>query len=152
MTRKNAFMWIEAGLCILLVLILSLGAIGIYHEGLARKAEDPLTQIYTVEAVVKAIVPAIPVLILAIIMAIAAFIAGKKDEKASVVEKSGVFKRKKNSTDSYVLPALSQKGKLLRRILLAIAVICLLAGVWNGSMTDVWNKARMICMECIGMG
>ncbi len=152
MTRKKAFMWMEAGLCTLLGLMLSFGAIGIYQEGLARKAENPLTQIYTVEAIVKVIIPAIPVLVLAIIMAIAAFMAGKKDGKASVVEKSGVIKHKRNSTDSYVSPALSPRGRVFRRILLAIAVICILVSVWNGSMTDVWNKARVICMECIGMG
>ena len=41
---------------------------------------------------------------------------------------------------------------LLRRILLAAAVILIIAGIFNGSMRDVLYKAINICTECVGLG
>lgn len=42
--------------------------------------------------------------------------------------------------------------KRLRMILLALAVIFIIAGIVNGSMTAVVNKAIRICTECVGLG
>ena len=41
---------------------------------------------------------------------------------------------------------------VLRWILLAIAVIFIIVGIRNGSMTAVVNKAIRICTECVGLG
>lgn len=40
----------------------------------------------------------------------------------------------------------------LRVIVLAAAVTFIVIGIFNGSMTDVLNKAIRICTECIGLG
>ena len=45
-------------------------------------------------------------------------------------------------------------GKLLqlRIVLFIIAIILIIAGIVNGSMSDVLIKATKICAECIGLG
>ncbi|MBQ3702847.1 MAG: hypothetical protein II885_08825 [Oscillospiraceae bacterium] len=40
----------------------------------------------------------------------------------------------------------------LRRLLLFLAVVFIVAGIFNGSMTAVINKAIRICTECVGLG
>lgn len=45
-----------------------------------------------------------------------------------------------------------RRTALLRGIVLAAAVVCILAGIYNGSMRDVLLKAINICTECIGLG
>ena len=41
---------------------------------------------------------------------------------------------------------------ILRLVLLTLAVVFILAGILNGSMTAVVNKAIRICTECVGLG
>ena len=41
---------------------------------------------------------------------------------------------------------------LLRRVLMAAAVVFIILGVMNGSMKDVLVKAIKICTECVGLG
>ncbi len=40
----------------------------------------------------------------------------------------------------------------IRGIVLVAAVIMIVAGYFAGDYMDVWSKAVMICMECIGIG
>lgn len=37
-------------------------------------------------------------------------------------------------------------------IVLGIAVALIVAGILNGGLMDVLEKAKKICMECIGLG
>ena len=41
---------------------------------------------------------------------------------------------------------------ILRLILLTLAVVFIIAGILNGGMTAVVNKAIRICTECVGLG
>ena len=41
---------------------------------------------------------------------------------------------------------------ILRAVLLTGAVVCIIAGICNGGMQDVFVKAANICSECIGLG
>ncbi len=43
-------------------------------------------------------------------------------------------------------------AKTLRAILFALCAACLIAGVALGGCKSVYDKARAICMECIGLG
>lgn len=45
-----------------------------------------------------------------------------------------------------------QKTKLLRICLLAIAIALIAIGIYAGDCQDIFNKATMICYECIGIG
>ena len=42
--------------------------------------------------------------------------------------------------------------RLLRAALLVLAVVLIVAGVFNGSARDVFGKAVKICTECVGLG
>ena len=44
------------------------------------------------------------------------------------------------------------RAGLLRAALLVLAVVMIVAGVFNGSARDVFGKAVKICTECIGLG
>ncbi|MBQ7934006.1 MAG: hypothetical protein IJ327_04380 [Lachnospiraceae bacterium] len=36
--------------------------------------------------------------------------------------------------------------------LLMIGIVCLLVGIYQEQLTDIYRKAVMICLECIGIG
>ncbi|MCR5343420.1 MAG: thioredoxin [Butyrivibrio sp.] len=40
----------------------------------------------------------------------------------------------------------------VRLTVLALAIIFIIIGIFNGSMSDVLIKASKICTECIGLG
>jgi hypothetical protein len=42
-------------------------------------------------------------------------------------------------------------GKI-RSLLLALAVGCILWGLWRGEARIILQKAVRVCMECIGLG
>ena len=46
----------------------------------------------------------------------------------------------------------ARNGNALRWLLLALAVVFIILGIRNGSMTAVVNKAIRICTECVGLG
>ncbi|MBE6676678.1 MAG: thioredoxin [Ruminococcaceae bacterium] len=41
---------------------------------------------------------------------------------------------------------------VLQVVLIVVAVCMIVAGIFNGSMNDVLQKAIRICTECIGLG
>jgi len=49
-------------------------------------------------------------------------------------------------------PAPPKNQTAVRLIILAVAVVFILVGIRNGSMTAVVNKAIRICTECVGLG
>ena len=51
-----------------------------------------------------------------------------------------------------ISPETARRRILLRRILMAAAVLFIVLGIFNGSMKDVLIKAIKICTECVGLG
>ncbi len=48
---------------------------------------------------------------------------------------------------------MSEKGKRgFRTVLLAVAVAMIALGIMSGGMMDVFSRAVMICLECVGIG
>lgn len=48
---------------------------------------------------------------------------------------------------------MSRKMKQVISCVILVAAIGFIGiGVLNGGYRDVWNKARLICFECIGIG
>jgi len=37
-------------------------------------------------------------------------------------------------------------------ILIILSVSAIIAGVYRGELTDIFRKATLICLECIGVG
>lgn len=66
MSKRKIYRGVQTVLCILFVVLLSQGAIGIYAEGAARKAEHPLEAIYTPEEVGAKLSAIVPLLFISI--------------------------------------------------------------------------------------
>ena len=82
MTRAKIYLIIQAVLCVLLVVLLSVSAVTIYREGAARKAEHPLESIYTREIAAEKFAPIAPLFFAAIGLMIAGLVLGIRDENA----------------------------------------------------------------------
>ena len=82
MTKKKAYLVIQAAALIALVLLLSLTTVSIYREGQVRKAENPLESVYTPEIVAKKFAPAAPLFFGLLGMTLAGLVLGVKDEEA----------------------------------------------------------------------
>ena len=80
MTRVKVYLIVQAVLCLLLVILLSVSAVNIYREGSARKAEHPLESIYTTEDVARKAAPILPLFFIAVGMTAAGLLLGVKDE------------------------------------------------------------------------
>ncbi len=119
--------------------------IGIYREGMARRAENPLASIYTPEIVAEKLSPLVPLFFIAIGFVIGGLLAGAKDENAGKPKRNGIqFKPK---TDRWQM-----RPGAVQAVVLTAAVIFIIMGIFNGSALDVLTKAIKICSECIGLG
>ncbi len=82
MTGKRVYLILQAALCALLVALLCASAAGIFREGSARRAEDPMAHIYTPEVVADRFAPIAPLCFIAVGLTIAGLLLGVKDENA----------------------------------------------------------------------
>ena len=82
MTRTRIYLIMQAILCVLLVVLLSLSAVTIYREGAARKAEQPLEPIYSRGIVAEKFDPIAPLFFAAIGLMLAGLVLGIRDENA----------------------------------------------------------------------
>ena len=257
MNRTRIILIVQSVLCVLLAVLLAAAAFGIYRQGLAAKAADPLIWIFTREKASAALVPVWPLLALSLVLtAVGLFLdvhdrnAGKpvKDTEilrnltvSRVFAESAAMKTERTREKrllwtgraafalcmvpvllyvtnaghfpngelepvflaliGHVLPwtamglaalmitsvlaeksllreieaakeqirveknsGMSQETKkeetkpltrnirMLRTALLILAIVLIIAGVFNGSSRDVFGKAVKICTECVGLG
>ncbi len=82
MTRTKAYLILQAAVCIVLVVLLSVSALTIYQEGMARKAEHPLESIYTREIAAEKFAPIAPLFFASLGLMIAGLVMGARDEEA----------------------------------------------------------------------
>ena len=253
---KKGLLLAQSALCVVLVVMLSVGVIGIYRQGIAEKQENSLAWIYTREKLGTALKPVAPVFLLSAATTIACAVLHVRDENedkpvrdieltrnlmrrrvaepdddmkrerkwqmkllylgwagfalcmlpvllymadgshfqngdleemvaslwahvipwtaaglaclaVSTVLQGGSIQREcdaitahiKEETAAGIRPQPAEKAaapELRRRwarfVLLALAVVFIIAGIFNGSMTAVVNKAIRICTECVGLG
>jgi len=150
-SRVRVFLVLQAVLCILVTGLFISSAVRIYREGSARKAEDPLEEIYTREKTEKAILPLTPLVLISLGMTAAGLALGIKDSKADKpVKDSGSVCRSAAERER------QENGKKhstrIRVILILAAMVFIVMGILNGSAKDVLYKAINICTECIGLG
>jgi hypothetical protein len=150
MNKNRVFLIVQSVLCIILAVLLAAAAIGICREGLALKAADPLSQIYTLEKVTAALRPILPLLVLGLVMTAVGLFLGIRDENGEKPVKKPEALR--DPAAGRVAAESAGKIRLLRTVLLVLAVALILAGVFNGSARDVFGKAVKICTECVGLG
>ena len=79
MTKAKLYLALQAAVCVALAALLAASAIGIYREGMARRAEDPLAAIYTPEIVREKLAPIAPLLIASAALLAAGLALGIRD-------------------------------------------------------------------------
>ena len=147
MKQKSVLLTVQTVLCILTAIVLIAADLAVYIKGSAERSADPMADIYTVEAIGQKAVFIIPVLLVSVIVTIVCLALRVKDAGA---DKAAVAVDIRKNTDETV-PS-SSTVKTARIVLLVIAVIFIIVGIFNGSLTDVFVKAAKICTECIGLG
>lgn len=140
MKNVRLFLIIQSVLCILTAVLMITAVTGIYRDGAALRADDPLAAIFTREIAVEAFRAIAPLLLAVVGMAAAGLILGVRDENSLKPTAGGKVENK------------APGGKTVRTVLLVAAVVLIVAGAFNGSARDVFGKAVKICTECVGLG
>ena len=78
---KKLMLAAESVLCVVLTVMLAAAVIGIYREGLALKAADPLSWIFTRAKAADVLRPVLPLLAVSLVLTCAGLFAGIRDEK-----------------------------------------------------------------------
>lgn len=81
-TKSRLYLALQAAVCIALTVWLSVSAIGVFREGSARKAENPMESVFTPEAAARAFAPIAPLFFVGLGLLAAGLILGVKDENA----------------------------------------------------------------------
>ena len=254
MTKNKILLITQSVLCIALVILLAVSAIGIYRTGIAEKQEDPLAWVYTREKAAAALKPALPLFLISVAVTVACAVLNVRDERQDqpvkdielnrdlmrkrIAEPDDAMKKEEalQKKIKYIgwggfalcmLPVLiymlngahfpnddleqmigelalhvfpwiilgmaflmvtaflqeksiqreydaimarmkeekaagikaepkaeepRKDPKVLRIVLLCVAVVFIVIGIFNGSMDAVINKAIRICTECVGLG
>ena len=143
MNRNRIILILQAVICVLLAVVLAAGAVCICRDGLARKAENPLENVYTPENTAGLFTAALPLLIVFILLLAIGLALGVKDPKAD----------RPAGPSGPVKPAAGPGNrKTLQAVFVVMAAGFIAAGILNGSVGDVLIKAIHICTECIGLG
>ena len=150
MDKAKFFLFTQAAICVLSALLLAGAAIGIYHEGIIRKAQDPAAYIYTKEAALNEAAPGAALIIVGLSLSVIGGTLGIRDEKADrpVTDKDCL--RSSGAENGKAIS--DEKLRKSRLIVLTIAFFCIIAGIINGNMSSILVKAINICTECIGLG
>ena len=164
MKNKKIYLWIQTGLCLLLCILLAAATVELYQEGVRQQQEegDPDARIITREKVSERFGAISPLFFASIGFAAAGLVLGLRDENqdapVKALEDSGNLLHREIAVPSDAMTVEQEKRKtrkrtaVLRVCLLVLAVILIVHGVCNGSMTDVLKKAVKICTECVGLG
>lgn len=91
--KNKVYLIVQSVLCVVVCVMLAAAAIMIYRDGLAQKAADPLSWIYTREKVAAALVPVMPVLILGIVLTVVGLIMKITDANADKPAKDTEWQR-----------------------------------------------------------
>ena len=82
MTKGKIYLVLQSIVCILLAALLALAAVSVFREGSARKAANPLENVYTPAAAAAAFAPIAPLFFASLGLLAAGLLLGVRDEKA----------------------------------------------------------------------
>ena len=145
MNKKKLLLIVQSLLCVILVVMLAVAALGIYRNGRALQTADPLSPIYSREKVAAALKPVLPLLLFGLVLTGAGLVLGIRDERTEKAKGLKIEPLKKEKRPQ-------RSSRMLRAALLILALALIAAGVFNGSARDVFGKAVKICTECVGLG
>ena len=140
MKKTGLILVVQSILCVLLALLLIAAVIGIYRDGAAARAEDPLARIFTPELAAERLRPIAPLFFAVLGLTAVGLILRIKAEKGLGPVQGG---RPDNR---------ARGGKIVRTVLLIAAIVLIIAGLFNAGARDVFSKAVRICTECVGLG
>ena len=150
MSKNKVFLIIQSVLCIALFVLTALAAVRLYRAGIAYRADGhPTAWIYSREAVGAALRPLIPLFFLTVGVTVVSAILKIRDDRQDKPVKDGGLMIVKPASPAEKKPAYIP---IIRMIVLILAVVFIIAGIYNGSMQDVLYKTIKICTECIGLG
>ena len=150
MSKNKVFLIIQSVLCIALFVLTALAAVRLYRAGIAYRADGhPTAWIYSRGAVGAALRPLIPLFFLTVGVTVVSAILKIRDDRQDKPVKDGGLMIVKPASPAEKKPAYIP---IIRMIVLILAVVFIIAGIYNGSMQDVLYKAIKICTECIGLG
>ena len=147
MDKKKLYLLLQSILCVVLCALLIAAVLGVSSEGAARKAEDPLARIFTREKAAAALAPILPLLLAAAAMTALGLVLQIRDERTA---RPGKDRPPHEREPRGAVPP--SRLRLLRAVLLVLALALIAAGILNGSAQDVFGKAVKICSECVGLG
>ena len=148
MKKRKIYQIILAAVSILLAALLCASAVSVYLEGSARRAKNPLENIYTPGIAAEKLTRIAPLFLLFIILLFAGLLPGlRKEKKERKAGSAGT-----GSEPPAVRNGNGKKNGALQTVVVVTAVILIIAGILNGSAYDVLIKAITICTECIGLG
>ena len=155
--KRKLILVAQSILCILLVILLSVTAVGIYRDGAERKAENPLEWIYTRERAEEGLSRIVPLFWLCVGVTAVGLLLGIRDDDADKMARDIRVSRALKSSHP-----LQEKTKgdtederltrSVRIIVLGAAVVFIVLGALNGGARDMLYKAVKICTECVGLG
>ena len=178
MKKSRTFFILLSVLSILVAVLSAAALIGMYREGIAIKAEDPLAWIFTRDRFAQYFKPLLPLFIVFAVMSVFGLLRGLKyedgkagcgrrgadssilqnskeqssKEQSSIIQRSKIQRSKIQRSKKQNTASGEESGRILCLALLALALCLIAAGVFNGSARDVFGKAIKICSECIGLG
>ena len=147
MKQKKVLLTIQSLLWGVTAVVWIASAVSIYVSGLGLRAQNPMAEIYTVETIAQRAVFALPLLALSIATSIVLGALDVRDEGADRPARDVDFQGNTPKRD-----AGGAQLRRVRTIVLAVAAVFVVIGIFNGSMSDVLIKATKICTECIGLG
>ena len=118
MTRTRLFLIVQAVLCVLTVVLLSAGAVGLLREGTALRAEDPLRPIFTKEAVRERLAPGAAVLLVSLGLTAAGLLLSVRDERADRPVRDEELARDLLAARTAAPPPVARKERALQKRLL----------------------------------
>ncbi len=82
MGKKKIYLILQSALCVVLAAMLAAATVAIYRDGLALKAADPLSWIFTREKAAAALRPVLPLLLISLAMTVVGLLMGLRDGNA----------------------------------------------------------------------
>ena len=152
MKPKKIYLIIESALLALTAGLLAAAAVRMYVHGAAQIASgDLFYYIYTREKVGAALLHLLPLICATAVFTVAGWVLGIRDESAGkLAAMDGIDV--KESVKKAVPKKTGRRERILQSIILILAIVLILLGIWNGGMDEVYEKGAAICTECVGLG
>lgn len=152
MTGKKLYMLIESLLCALTAGLLAAAAVRMYVHGAAvQESGDLFYYIYTREKAGAALGKALPLITALAAFTVSGWILGIRDETADKPAALSGMDVKASLTKAVPVKT-GKRERILRGVILVLAIVLIILGVRNGGLEDVLAKGASVCTECIGLG